>query len=166
MCNTPGDNNAIVLYPHNSLRKIEVIICNHHACSLLYSLPDADVCAYVWIVLHVCHCTHERTNKISCILYLVSCLSGDWQARKRVWPYMTLTSSLRTSVIKHHSFYPSSKYHLKNKSDFLWLLLLGCYGSYKFKWPLSRCNMMCSYRLRSHGHELDENLFRDSRRYW
>ena len=27
-------------------------------------------CIYVWIVLNVCNCTHERTNKISCILYL------------------------------------------------------------------------------------------------
>ena len=25
---------------------------------------------YVWIVLNVCNCTHERTNTISCILYL------------------------------------------------------------------------------------------------
>ena len=26
----------------------------------------------MWIVLYVCNCTHNRTNKISCILYLVS----------------------------------------------------------------------------------------------
>ena len=42
--------------------------------TILYVCITCITCIkfHMWIVLYVCNCTHNRTNKISCILYLVS----------------------------------------------------------------------------------------------
>ena len=40
-----------------------------HLCHILFHMYVLTF-IYVWIVLNVCNCTHERCNKTSCILYL------------------------------------------------------------------------------------------------
>ena len=56
---------------------INICMCVLHFCVTfclicMHQIMYEYVCVYVRIVLNVCNCTHERTNKISCILYLVS----------------------------------------------------------------------------------------------
>ena len=43
----------------------------------MYQIMCEYVCVYVRIIVTVCNCTHERTNKISCILFLARIVSAE-----------------------------------------------------------------------------------------
>ena len=58
-----------------------------HILSHMYQIMCEYVCVYLWIVLNVCNCTHERTNKIPCILIKrENCLSISFIAYLQLKP--------------------------------------------------------------------------------
>ena len=101
---------------------------------VLHQIICEYVCVCVWIVLNMCNCTHERTHKISCLLYpdceikgtiLIEyffCIFYCWRytITKTICICSNKYSEIQENIVYYDFIHDSLRHHMN--TIFLWMI--------------------------------------------